>query len=57
MTFNGVGKDVPTFVEASAIADEIMKTGGEYDEVRSVTEERALLWMYMSSGFRKLIIS
>jgi F-type H+-transporting ATPase subunit gamma len=33
LSFNGVGKDVPTFVEASAIADEIMKNGGEFDEV------------------------
>lgn len=33
LSFNGIGKDVPTFVEASAIADEIMKNGGDFDEV------------------------
>lgn len=33
VTFGGVGKDVPTFAEASVIADEIMKNGGEFDEV------------------------
>lgn len=33
VTFNSVGKDVPTFAEASAIADEIVKNGGEWDEV------------------------
>lgn len=33
VTFNGVGKDVPTFAEASAIADEIVKDGGSWDEV------------------------
>jgi F-type H+-transporting ATPase subunit gamma len=33
VTFNAVGKDVPTFAEASAIADEVVKNGGEWDEV------------------------
>lgn len=33
ITFSGVGKDVPTFAEASAIADEIMKLDSEFDEV------------------------
>ena len=33
VSFNGVGKDVPTFAEASAIADEIIKNGGDWDEV------------------------
>jgi F-type H+-transporting ATPase subunit gamma len=33
VSFNSVGKDVPTFAEASAIADEIIKKGGEWDEV------------------------
>ena len=33
VSFNSVGKDVPTFAEASAIADEITKNGGEWDEV------------------------
>jgi F-type H+-transporting ATPase subunit gamma len=37
VSFNGVGKDVPTFAEASAIADEIIKNGGEWDEVRPDT--------------------
>jgi F-type H+-transporting ATPase subunit gamma len=34
VSFNGVGKDVPTFAEASVIADEIIKSGGDFDEVR-----------------------
>ncbi len=33
VSFNSVGKDVPTFAEASAIADEITKNGGDWDEV------------------------
>ncbi|RSH93633.1 atp3 gamma subunit of the F1 sector of mitochondrial F1F0 ATP synthase [Saitozyma podzolica] len=37
ISFSGVGKDVPTFGEASAIADEIMKKGGEWDEIRIVS--------------------
>ena len=36
VTFNAVGKDVPTFAEASAIADEVVKNGGEWDEVGSI---------------------
>lgn len=36
ISFNSVGKDVPTFAEASAIADEIIKNGGEWDEVGRV---------------------
>ncbi len=35
VSFNSVGKDVPTFAEASAIADEITKNGGDWDEVGS----------------------
>ena len=34
VSFNSVGKDVPTFAEASAIADEITKHAGDWDEVR-----------------------
>ncbi|RXK38012.1 ATP synthase F1, gamma subunit [Tremella mesenterica] len=37
VSFSSVGKDVPTFTEASAIADEIMKNGGEWDEIRIVS--------------------
>ena len=33
VTFSGVGKDVPTFAEACAIADEIGKFEGGWDEV------------------------
>ncbi|KAI9631742.1 putative ATP synthase gamma chain mitochondrial precursor [Dioszegia hungarica] len=36
VTFGGVGKDVPTFAEASVIADGIMKNGGDFDEIRLV---------------------
>lgn len=37
VTFNAVGKDVPTFGEASAIADEITKNAGDWDEIRIVS--------------------
>nr|ODN91256.1 ATP synthase F1, gamma subunit [Cryptococcus depauperatus CBS 7841] len=37
VSFNGVGKDVPTFAEASAIADEIVKNGGDWDVVKIVS--------------------
>jgi hypothetical protein len=40
ITFSGVGKDVPTFSEASAIADEIMKLDAEFDEVSQVMIEK-----------------
>ncbi|WVR08310.1 ATP synthase F1, gamma subunit [Kwoniella sp. DSM 27419] len=39
ISFNSVGKDVPTFAEASAIADEIVKNGGEWDELRIVSNK------------------
>ncbi|KAK6908984.1 ATP synthase F1, gamma subunit [Kwoniella mangroviensis CBS 10435] len=39
VTFNSVGKDVPTFAEASAIADEIVKNGGEWDEIKIVSNK------------------
>ncbi|EJT53254.1 ATP synthase gamma chain [Trichosporon asahii var. asahii CBS 8904] len=37
ISFSGVGKDVPTFGEAVAIADELMKHGGDFNEVRIVS--------------------
>ncbi|GMK54868.1 hypothetical protein CspeluHIS016_0114540 [Cutaneotrichosporon spelunceum] len=37
ISFSGVGKDVPTFAEASAIADELIKNAGEWDEVRIIS--------------------
>lgn len=37
ITFSGVGKDVPTFGEAVAIADELMKNGGDFNEVRIIS--------------------
>ncbi|KAK8849422.1 ATP synthase F1, gamma subunit [Kwoniella newhampshirensis] len=39
VSFNSVGKDVPTFAEASAIADEIIKNGGEWDEIKIVSNK------------------
>ncbi|WRT69402.1 ATP synthase F1, gamma subunit [Kwoniella shivajii] len=39
VSFNSVGKDVPTFAEASAIADEIVKNGGEWDEIKIVSNK------------------
>jgi F-type H+-transporting ATPase subunit gamma len=38
LTFSGVGKDVPTFAEASAVADEIMKLDANFDEVSHLTQ-------------------
>lgn len=35
LTFNGVGKDVPTFGDACAIADLILTSGVEFDSVSS----------------------
>lgn len=37
VSFNQIGKNVPTFAEASAIADEIIKNGGEWDEIRIIS--------------------
>jgi F-type H+-transporting ATPase subunit gamma len=34
LTFNQIGKDVPTFADAAVIADYITKSGVEYDSVR-----------------------
>lgn len=37
ITFSGVGKDVPTFGEAVAIADELVQHGGDFNEVRIIS--------------------
>lgn len=37
VSFSGVGKDVPTFAEASAIADELLKNAGQWDEIRIIS--------------------
>lgn len=39
VSFSAVGKDVPTFGEASAIADEIVKNGGEWDVIKIVSNK------------------
>ena len=39
MTFSGVGKDVPTFAEACAVADEVGKIEGGWDEVSAAKRE------------------
>lgn len=36
LSFAGVGKDVPTFAEAQAIADQIVQLPGDYSEVEIV---------------------
>lgn len=36
ISFNQIGKDIPTFAEACAIADEIVTKGGEWDQVKIV---------------------
>jgi F-type H+-transporting ATPase subunit gamma len=33
MTFNQIGRDIPTFADASSVADLIIKSGVEYDSV------------------------
>jgi F-type H+-transporting ATPase subunit gamma len=33
LTFNQIGKDIPTFADASAVADLIVKSGVKYDSV------------------------
>lgn len=37
ISFSGIGKDVPTFGEASAVADELIKHAGEWDEVKIIS--------------------
>ncbi|EJU01478.1 ATP synthase gamma chain [Dacryopinax primogenitus] len=36
LTFNQIGKDIPTFADAAVIADQIVKSGIEYDSVSLV---------------------
>lgn len=36
LSFNQIGKDIPTFAEAAAIADEITTNGGEWDELKII---------------------
>ena len=36
LTFAGVGKDVPTFADAQAIADQITRLEGDYSEIKIV---------------------
>jgi len=36
LTFNQIGKDIPTFADAAVIADQIVKSGVEYDSVSLV---------------------
>lgn len=36
LSFNQIGKDIPTFAEAAAIADEITKNGGEWDQLKII---------------------
>jgi F-type H+-transporting ATPase subunit gamma len=37
VSFSAVGKDVPTFAEASVIADELLKVDGEFDEIKIIS--------------------
>lgn len=34
LSFSAIGKDVPSFAAASQVAEEILKSGIEFDEVR-----------------------
>lgn len=37
VSFSAIGKDVPTFAEASAVADELVKADAEWDEVKIIS--------------------
>ena len=52
VSFSSVGKDVPTFAEASAIADEIMKNGGDWDEVSHAPGSQLELRVYGLDPYR-----
>ena len=36
VSFNQIGKDIPTFAEAAAIADEIVTKAGEWDQIKII---------------------
>lgn len=36
LTFNQIGRDIPTFADATGVADLIVKSGVEYDAIRIV---------------------
>ena len=36
LTFNQIGRDIPTFADAAGVADLIVKSGVQYDEVNIV---------------------
>lgn len=36
LTFNGAGKDIPTFADAQAIADQVLQLEGDYSDIKIV---------------------
>lgn len=36
LSFGNIGKDIPSFAEAQAVADEIMKLGTQYDDIKVI---------------------
>ena len=36
LTFNQIGRDIPTFADAAGVADLLVKSGVEYDAIRIV---------------------
>ncbi|KAI6126814.1 ATP synthase F1 gamma [Pisolithus sp. B1] len=48
MSFNQIGRDIPTFADAAGVADLIVKSGIEYDSLRSLTRS----YSRKSPGFR-----
>lgn len=60
MTFNQIGKEVPTFQDAQAIADLVIKTGKEYEKIEviyntfisGIAYEPATLHAYSQEAFK-----
>ncbi|KAF8310360.1 ATP synthase F1 gamma [Clavulina sp. PMI_390] len=54
VTFNQVGKDIPTFADAAVIADFIVKSGAEYDSLM-VVYNRFISAMSYEAGFTEVV--
>lgn len=51
ISFNQIGKDIPTFAEAAAIADEITTNGGEWDQVKIIYNKYVSAISYEAETF------
>lgn len=54
LTFNQIGRNVPTFADALAIADKIEEAGLQYDKVRTRSSRRAIATHSPSAGQTRL---